>query len=374
MVTAQRDYYEILGVPRDADGKKIKDAFRQLTMKYHPDRNKSPDAEEKFKEIAEAYAILSDPKKRADYDAGGFEGVADYSTEDLFSGINFGDIFGDMGFGFDFGGDSFFDRFFNRQRQASRRGRDIEVQLVVDLNMINNGGEESIRLNHPITCQACKGSGAEPGTKPRKCEACGGSGQKVTSRKESKDNGNVVFQQISVCPVCHGQGTFIDKPCKQCQGTGEQQKPEALKIKIPRGAEEGMALRVSGHGMPSPVSNGVPGDLYVIIRTASDPRFQRLGADLWRTETINVTDAVLGTQVEIPTLKKNIKLKIPAGTQHNEVLRLRNKGLPIYGRDEYGDLKIRIQIAIPEELSDEERQLYEQLRELNKAKKHHWWN
>ena len=377
MVQTQRDYYEVLGVARDADQKAIKDTFRQLALKYHPDRNKSPDAEEKFKEIAEAYAILSDPQKRARYDSGGFEGVADFSAEDLFGGIDFGDIFGGMGFGFDFGdrgGGGIFDHFFHQQRRGPEKGRDIEVQVLVSLDAINNGSEESIRLGHPITCSTCNGTGAEPGSEPRKCETCGGSGQQVISRKESKDKSSVMFQQITVCPACHGQGVFIDKPCKKCNGTGQLEKEESLKVKIPKGAEDGMALRITGHGMPSPTPNGKTGDLYVIVRTEHDDRFQRSGADLWCTKTINVTDAVLGTQIDVPTLDKNIKVKVPPGTQHNEILRLRSKGLPMMNNVGRGDLKIRILINIPEKITEEERELYERLRQLKKEQKNHWWN
>ena len=376
MATTQRDYYEVLGVARDADQKTIKDSFRQLALKYHPDRNKSPDAEEKFKEIAEAYAILSDPKKRAKYDSGGFAGVADFSAEDLFSGIDLGDIFGGMGFGFDFGdagGGGIFDRFFRHHQRGPGKGRDIEVQVLVSLDAINNGSEESIRLGHPITCSVCNGTGAEPGSEPRKCEACGGSGQKVVSRKESQDKGSVIFQQITTCPACHGQGVFIDKPCKKCNGSGQLEKEESLKVKIPKGAADGMALRISGHGMPSPAAGGAPGDLYVIVRTEHDNRFQRSGADLWRTENLSVVDAVLGTQIDVPTLDKSIKVKVPPGTQHDEILRLRGKGLPMMDNVGRGDLKIRILINIPEKLTEEERELYEQLRKLKKDQKQRWW-
>lgn len=377
MVTAQRDYYEVLGVARDADQKAIKDAFRQLALKYHPDRNKSPDAEEKFKEIAEAYAILSDPEKRASYDSSGFAGVADYSTEDLFSHVDFGDLFGGMDFGFDFGGrggGGLFEQLFRHQKRASEKGRDIEVPLMVNLNTINQGGEQSIRLNHPITCPACHGTGGEGGSQPVKCEACGGTGRKVVSRKGSKDRSSVVFQQVSVCPVCHGQGVIIDKPCKKCQGTGQVDKEDALKVKIPKGAEDGMALRIAGHGMPSPTRGDKPGDLYVIVRTEHDPRFQRSGADLWCTKTIHVVDAVLGTQIEVPTLEKNIKVTVPPGTQHDEILRLRGKGLPRMYDDGNGDLKIRLHINIPDKISSEERALYEQLRQLKNSHKNHWWS
>jgi len=323
MHNEQRDYYEVLDIERNADAKSIKNAFRKLALKYHPDRNKSPDAEERFKEIAEAYAILSDPKKRAQYDSRGFAGVADFSAEDLFGGIDFGDIFGEMGFGFDFGhhtGGSIFDRFMHQQGEPSH-GRDLEVQVMVSLDVINEGGEESVRLGHPMVCDACHGTGAAAGTKPLKCEACGGSGQKVISRKETRDKGSVMFQQITICPACHGKGSIIEKPCKQCHGSGQIEKEESLKVKIPRGAEEGMALRITGHGLPAAKPELPPGDLYVIVRTAPDKRFQRLGADLWRTETITVADAVLGTEIEVPTLKNSITAKVPPGTQQEEVLR-----------------------------------------------------
>lgn len=377
MPDEQRDYYEVLGVERDADAKSIKNAFRKLALKYHPDRNKSADAEERFKEIAEAYAILSDPKKRSQYDSRGFAGVADFSAEDLFGGIDFGDIFGDMGFGFDFGrhtGGSIFDHFFHQQR-GPERGRDLEVQVIVSLDVINEGGEQSVRLGHPMACDACQGTGAAAGTKPRKCEACGGSGQKVISRKETKDKGSVMFQQITVCPVCHGRGNIIEKPCEQCHGSGQIEKEESLKVKIPRGAEEGMALRISGHGLPATSPGAPPGDLYVIVRTAPDKRFQRLGADLWRTETIHVADAVLGTKIEVPTLQNSITVKVPPGTQQDEVLRMRGKGLPYFEGSSRGDLKVRIQVEIPTKISAEERKLYQQLQSMEKKSSHkkRWW-
>ncbi|MDH5393317.1 MAG: molecular chaperone DnaJ [Gammaproteobacteria bacterium] len=374
MATAQRDYYEVLGIPRDADQKTIKDAFRQLTLKYHPDRNKSAGAEDKFKEIAEAYAILSDPKKRSQYDSAGFSGVADFSAEDLFGGIDFGDIFSDMGFGFNFGGGSIFDRFRQQRARRPEKGRDIEVQLRVSLDAINTGSEESIRLAHPVSCETCNGSGAEPGTAPRTCDACGGSGQKVISKKQTNDNSSVMYQQIISCPQCHGQGVIIDAPCKQCDGSGQVNKKESLKVKVPKGAAEGMALRIPGHGMPAPSANAIAGDLYVIVRTEYDERFQRSGADLWRTESIHLADAVLGTELNVPTLGKSIKVKVPAGTQHDEILRLKGKGLPVHDNHGYGDLKIRIQVPIPDKISKDEQKLYEQLRQFNKDKKQHWWN
>lgn len=364
MVTAQRDYYEVLGVTRDADQKTIKDAFRTLAMKYHPDRSDAPDAEEKFKEIAEAYAVLSDPGKRAQYDTGGFAGVADFTPEDLFSGIDFGEIFADMGFGFDFDGGSIFDRFLRQRRRGPLRGQDIHVHLVVPLERINRGGDEALQFTRQVTCLTCSGSGVKPGTQPRNCELCGGSGRKVVTRDEKKDSSSIRFQQISVCPRCHGRGTFIDHPCEECAGIGKIDKTDSIKITIPAGLEEGSALRVKAHGLPSDETGGEPGDLFATVTSAPDPRFERVGADLWRNEILEVADAVLGTKLKVPTMKGTVNVKIPPGIQPDEVLRLRGKGLPKFDGKSHGDLNIRIQVHIPEEPTDEERKLFEQLRKL----------
>jgi molecular chaperone DnaJ len=375
MDNKQRDYYDVLGVAKDADQKAIKDAFRELAMKYHPDRNKAPDAEEKFKEIAEAYGVLSDPEKRSKYDAGGFAGVADFTAEDIFGGIDFGDIFGDMGFGFDIGGGGIFDRLFRHRRAGPRRGQDIEVILDVALELIDSGGDEVVRYTHPVSCTSCSGSGLQPGTKARKCKTCGGSGRKVITSDEQKEGSSVRFQQITVCPTCHGQGTFIDHPCKKCHGRGQLEKQESLKVHIPAGIEEGTPLRIKGHGMPADEAGAPPGDLYVLVRSIPDSRFERVGADLWRKETIETVDAVLGTRLKVPTLKGNVEVKIPAGTQQDEVLRIRGKGLQKFDDKGYGDLNLQIHVHIPEAISAEERSLYEQLRSLatpTKSKKR-WW-
>lgn len=375
--TTQRDYYEVLGVPRDADQKAIKEAFRSLAMKYHPDRNKTPDAEEKFKEIAEAYGILSDPKKRAQYDSGGFAGVEGFSAEDLFRNIDFGDIFGDSGFGFDFG-EGLFGDLFGRHRRGPVHGQDLEVHLVVPLERINTGGDETVRFARLVSCASCSGTGAEPGTEPRQCAACGGSGRKVITRDQRQEKGSVRFQQITICPDCHGQGIFIDHPCKVCHGKGQVEKEETLKVHIPKGIDEATSLRVQGHGMPSEDISAPPGDLYVVVRSARDPRFERTGSDLWRRETLQLVDVVLGTKRKIPTLDGEVDVTIPAGTQPDEVLRLRGKGLPEFRDRGRGDLNLRIQVQIPEKLSTEERQLYEQLRDLgsgsaNNNQKKRWW-
>lgn len=369
-----RDYYEVLGVARDADNIAIKDAFRQLALKYHPDRNKSPDAEARFKEIAEAYAILSNKKKRADYDARGFAGVSDFSTEDLFSGIDFGEIFGDMGFGFDLGGHDLFGGLFRRHLhpQGPIKGGDLEVSLRIPLEKVASGGDETVRFNRPVSCSTCHGTGAKPGTEPRKCAACNGTGKQVTTRKESKEQGSISFQQITICPVCNGQGSFIDDPCETCHGRGELNQEDKLQITIPAGIEEGTALRIPGHGLPSR-DPGPPGDLYVIVHSQPDTRFERHGADLWRIETIEIPDAVLGTSIKIPTLQGQIEVKVPAGSQPDQVLRLKGKGLPVFGAPMQGDINIRLQVHIPEKLSDEEKQLYTQLREKAGHTRKHWW-
>jgi len=364
VATAKRDYYEVLGVPRDADEKAIKDAFRSLALKYHPDRNKEAGAEERFKEIAEAYAVLSDPAKRKNYDSRGFAGVAGFTPEDLFGGIDFGDIFG--GLNFDFGG-GLFESFFGRRRRGPARGSNLEIEVVVPLERVARGGEEQVRLARLQACTACKGSGAKAGTQPRNCEACGGTGRQTRSRRE--DKGSVLIQQVTTCSVCRGRGIIIDEYCPQCRGSGEVEREETLTVAIPVGVEEGMALRIPGRGMPSPDKNGPPGDLFVVVRSAPDPRFGRSGADLWREELIQVADAALGATLTVPTLEKPAKVTVPAGTQPGEVLRLRGKGLPEFGGVRRGDLYVRIIVQVPEQLGAEERGLYEALRRLQKKSK-----
>jgi len=357
--TSQRDYYEVLGVPRDADEKKIKDAFRTLALKYHPDRNKEPGAEEKFKEIAEAYAILSDSQKRAAYDSGGFAGVAGVSPKDLFGGINFDEIFGGRGFGVNFGGESIFDRFFHRR--GPQGGEDLAVELDIPLEHVATGGEETVRVARVSPCPDCKGSGAKTGTHPRACKVCEGTGRKTASGRE----GGALFQQITTCPECVGRGQFIDQPCPQCNGRGEVEHEEKLTVKIPAGVEDGMTLLVAGRGVASTDPRGKPGDLLVIVRSRPDQRFERRGEHLWRVETVEVVDAILGTSLTVPTLEGNTSVKVPPGTQPDAVLRLRSKGLPRFGGSVRGDFFLRIQVHVPERLGVEERKLYERLQALS---------
>ena len=351
----KRDYYEVLGVPRDADRKTIKDAFRRLALKYHPDRNKDHGAEETFKQIAEAYAVLSDAHRRADYDARGHVGTAGTTPEDLFGGIDFGDVLG--GLGLDFGHD-IFGRFFGQRRRGPRKGANVEVDIAVSLKRVMSGGEQIVRFQRVQPCPACDGSGAEAGTKPRQCATCGGSGEKIRHEQRAQ----VSIRQITTCPDCGGRGVLIDAPCRECGGQGQASRAVRLKVTIPAGIEDGTVLRVPGFGMASAEPAGDPGDLLVAVHTAPDPRFERRGADLWRIETIDIADAVLGTHIMVPTLHGHADTVVPPGTQPNAVLRLRGEGLPRFGGDGRGDILVRIQVRVPDKLTARERDIYERLR------------
>jgi len=353
----------VLGVARDADEKAIKDAFRTLAMRYHPDRNKDPGATERFKEIAEAYAVLSDPKKRAEYDNRGFAGVSGFTPEDLFGGINFGDIFGnqwpDEEFGF---GGGLFEQLFRHRRAGPRKGSDVEVELVILLSRVAQGGEETLRFMRQAVCDECQGSGAEKGSRPVTCTSCRGTGRVTRSRREGR--GNIFVQQTSICPTCRGSGVIIEHPCRACHGAGRVERVESLAVSIPPGIEDGTALKVAGKGEASSEPGGQSGDLFVVVKSAPDARFSRAGADLWREETISVPDAVLGTTLDVPTLEADASVTVPPGTQPDSVLRLRGKGLPQFQARGHGDLYLRVKVHVPERLSARERDMYEKLRAL----------
>jgi molecular chaperone DnaJ len=355
----------VLGVPRDADQKAIKDAFRALALKYHPDRNKEPGAEERFKQIAAAYAVLSDPQKRSAYDARGFEGVAGFSEEDLFRGVDFGDLFG--GLGFDIGGlglgGSVFDRFFRRRPSGPPRGANIEIQLDVPLTRIATGGEERVTYSRPVSCNSCRGTGAKDG-RVRHCDACKGTGNITQESRRHETKGDVVVRSIRVCSTCDGRGEIVEEKCRACDGRRTVEHEETLTVNVPIGAEESMALRVPGHGLASEVKGGVPGDLYVIVRSAPDPRFVRRGAHLVRTEAVSIPDAVLGARRTVPTLDGSVEVTIPPGTQPGSVLRVAGKGLPEFGGSGRGDLYLDVEILVPEHINKRQRELYKQLQAL----------
>jgi len=352
-MAARRDYYEVLGVPHDADSAAIKNAFRQLARRYHPDISTEPDAGQRFREIAEAYGVLSDPARRASYDAHGFAGLAGVSAEDLWGGLDLGDILGPgmPGFG------GLFDRLFG-QAAGPPRGADLRADLVIPLERVLTGGKETVTITRPGPCSQCAGSGASPGTAPRPCPDCGGTGQQATAGRR----GPVVIRQVITCPACRGRGQVIDQPCRGCDGTGQVTQEDRVAIRIPRGAPEGTTLRLAGRGLPSPAPGGPPGDAYVIIRAGADPRFTRAGADLWYDLHIGVPDAVLGTTAAVPVLDGQAHVPVPPGTQPGDVLPVKGKGLPRFRGHGRGRLNVTVIVDIPQRLSPRQRQLYEQLR------------
>lgn len=360
MDSTGRDYYEELGIPRDADEKAIKNAYHRLAMKWHPDRNKSPEAETRFKRIATAYAILSDPKKRSKYDARGFDGVAHYSEEDLFAGLDLGSLFGDLGFGFGPGGDSIFDRFFHPERKTAR-GEDIRIGIEVPLETIQQGGSQEIPFSRSKVCQHCQGHGTSDGRAPPRCPDCGGTGHKAVHSKKQEGGQTIQIQQIVTCARCLGQGALPGQPCPVCNGEGVVSELNKLRVKIPKGIDDGMSLRIPGQGQPGISVDMAAGDLFITIYSKTDGRFQRRGADLWRSESLYPDEAVLGTRRTVPTLDGEEVVSIPPGSQPDEVLRLRGKGLPRYGSAGSGDLNIRLQVQIPTNLSEREKALYQEL-------------
>jgi molecular chaperone DnaJ len=370
MDTRERDYYEILGISRNADQKAIKDAYHRLAMKWHPDRNKSPEAETRFKEIAKAYAILSDPAKRAQYDAGGFESVAHYSTDDLFRNIDLGSLFDDLDFGFGSGGDSIFERFFGSRSKSRERGEDLHINVEVPLEKIAFGGSHELHLTHPAACPHCNGQGTADGKPPPPCPECGGRGRKVVENGGRGTPGHTIhLQQMVLCSMCGGRGVAVTTRCSHCNGSGRYEKPSTLKLQIPAGADEGMTLRIPDRGAPASTPGMKPGHLFVSIYSLPDSRFERHGADLRRTEQLQLDEAVLGCSRIVPTLGREIDVKIPPGAQPGELLRIRGKGLPVYHSELHGDMLIRLQVEIPRQLSGEERELFERLRELRGKKR-----
>jgi molecular chaperone DnaJ len=318
--------------------------------------------------------VLSDPQKRSAYDSRGFAGVSGFSEDELFRHVDFSDLFSGLNFDFgDFGlgmgGGGVFDRFFGRRRAGPRRGANVEVDLEVPLSRIVSGGEEKVRYSRPSACETCRGTGAKDGTRRHPCPSCQGTGRKTQESRRRERGGEVIVQNVTVCPECGGRGEIIEEPCAACSGSGSMERRESLTVNVPVGAEEGMALRVPGHGLPSDSPGGEPGDLFVVLRSAPDPRFEREGADLWRREAISVSDAVLGARKVVPSLDGALEVSIPPGAQPGLVLRLSGKGLPHFGGRGRGDLYVRLDVQIPERLSKKQRELYDQLRALEKPGK-----
>src|ERR671926_1136227 len=365
------DYYEVLGVPRSASKDEIKNAYRKLALQYHPDRNKSTNAEEKFKEISEAYAVLSDDEKRKRYDTYGHVGA-----EEVFRGseANFDEIFRDMGFsgvrdifeqifggrGGGFSGMGGNDPFGISFGGGRRKGQDILYDIELSLEEVLKGRKEEIELPKLEKCNNCGGTGAARGTKPRKCSVCNGQGQ---TRRVYSQNRFSTFVSLEPCRTCQGQGEIIDKPCNICGGSGNVKKNKKIRLEIPAGVEDGMTLQLRGEGQPS--ENGPPGDLLIRIHVQPHPLFERLeDGHLLYGLNLKFTDLALGTEIAVPTLDGNEKLRIPPGTQPNTILKIKNKGLPRYGAYGRGDLLARINIKIPTKLDDKQRSL---LRDLDMA-------
>ncbi|MFH0748924.1 MAG: molecular chaperone DnaJ [Candidatus Bathyarchaeota archaeon] len=353
----KRDYYEVLGINKSAAKDEIKNAYRQLALQYHPDRNKSPDAEEKFKEISEAYAVLSDAEKRKQYDIYGHAGIdSKYSSEDIFRGADFGDIFRDVGSG---GFDDIFNVFFGRRRGSRRgpqRGADLRYDLDITLEDVASGLETKIYVARRELCEICKGSGAAPGTDPHTCSRCRGTGQiqHVTS------TGFGQFVQIETCTLCGGKGTIIDSPCKTCQGKGIVPRNREILVKIPRGVDEDSRLRLINEGEAGTMG-GPRGDLYIVLHIKSHKLFRRRNNDILYETPVSFAQAALGAEIDVPTLGGRAKLKISAGTQTNTVFRLKGKGLPNLNGFGHGDELIRVVIRTPTKLTSKQKELITEL-------------
>jgi molecular chaperone DnaJ len=360
----EKDFYKVLGVSKDASAADIKKAYRKLAQKLHPDANPGDrTAEERFKEVGRAYGVLSDPKKRAEYDearrllgagvfgggfpgggggfpGGGFPGGTRVRVEDL-GGL--GDLFGNL-----FGG--------GRSQTAARRGRDVESEVTLGFEEAVRGATIPLQLRGPAPCHTCHGSGAKPGTLPRPCPTCNGRGT-VT-----RDQG--LFGLSSPCPTCQGRGSVIDDPCPTCHGRGSEIRTRELRVRIPVGVSDGATIRLKGQGEPGQAS-APAGDLIVKVHVTPHPLFGRHGQDLTITVPVTFAEAALGTELKIPTLDGPITLKVPPGTQNGRTFRVRSRGVPGSGRKRGGDLLVSLEVAVPEKLSRKERELLRQFASLS---------
>lgn len=361
-MSAKRDYYEILGIKKNASLDEVKRAYRELALKYHPDRVPTEEkkaAEEKFKEISEAYAVLSDPQKRSLYDQYGHSGIDQkYAYEDIFKGADFSSIFQGMGGNSGSGAGIFedifedigFDIFSGRSSHGSgrRRGRDLQITVDISLEEAAGGVEKTITLPRYETCSNCSGSGAKPGTKKATCPQCKGSGRTVVSAG--------YFQLAQTCSRCGGEGVTIQTPCPECGGEGKTRVTRKIKVKIPAGVDTGSSLRVRGEGEGGTSSRG---DLYVNIEVRPHANFQRHGNDLLTEITISLSKAILGAEVEVLTLDGTVTMKVPAGTQSGRVFRLKGKGIPDIHNHVPADQLVKVQVEIPARLNQEQRRAIE---------------
>jgi len=341
-VAQKRDYYEVLGVPRDADAETIKKAYRRAALQYHPDRNRDdPEAEGKFKEAAEAYEVLSDADKRRRYDQFGHRGLEGAAMHD-FSGMGVEDIF------------SMFTDIFGGSFFGGRRGRggvDLEMELSLTLEEVASGVEKTIEFDRHDMCGRCRGGGGEPGTSRRNCPTCGGYGQV----EHSTGFGALFGRVVTACPACRGKGTIITQPCSACRGTGRERVHRKLAVQIPAGIRDGQGVRVAGEGEPD--ESGHRGDLHVYTRVQKHAFFDRRGDDLVCRVPISFAQAALGARVEVPSLKGRVELTVPAGTQHGQVFRLAGQGLPSIRTGRPGDELIQVWIEVPRKLNKRQAEL-----------------
>lgn len=341
----KRDYYEVLGVARDSGGDDIKRAYRKMAVQFHPDRNKAPEAEGRFKEAAEAYEVLSDPEKRARYDRYGHQGLngvgmhdfQGMGVEDIFS--VFGDLFGDA-----FGG--------GRGRGRADRGIDIQTVVEIDMREVATGVEKTLRFERMDLCDGCDGQGAEPGSPVTTCSTCGGYGQV----ERQANMGFIVTRSVVECPQCHGRGNVISRPCGQCSGSGRGRRESVLQVKIPPGIHDGQRVRLRGEGEPSR-SGTVRGDLHCVVQIREHEFFIRDGDNLICRMPISFTQASLGAQIEVPTLNGRSTLRIPPATQHGAIFQMSGQGLPNLRTGRSGDEIVQVLIEIPSNLTSEQEDL-----------------
>jgi molecular chaperone DnaJ len=338
-VAIKRDYYEVLGVGRDASGEDLKRAFRRLALDHHPDRNPDkPHAAERFKEVSEAYNVLSNPEKRRQYDLFGHAAGAEAGPG--FEGFGFGEIF-----------DTFFGGFGARSgRQRSTRGEDLRYDVTIDFEEAFEGAEREIDVPRMVACEACEGAGAEPGTSADTCPGCGGSGQ--VRRQAQSIFGAVV--NIVTCPTCAGEGRVLRSPCHQCQGEGRVRQRRRLRIQIPPGVDTGSQIRLVGEGEAG-FRGGPPGDLYIVVRVRSHAFLARQEQDIYYELSINIVQAALGDTVEVPTLEGSVAVTIPPGTQFGQTFRLPGKGMPNIRTRRRGDQYVQVKVVVPRHLSEDQK-------------------
>ena len=356
-MTAKRDYYEVLGVSKSTSPNEIKSQYRKLALKFHPDRNKTKEAAEHFKEISEAYAVLSDPEKRKIYDQHGHAGVdGRYSTDDIFQGAsaNFSDIFGRSGGGFD----SIFESIFGRGGgfgTQQPRGSDLLYQTSISLEDVLSGKKMEIELKKNIECNICSGSGCKPGTSQKTCDNCNGQGQV----RKSRSMGFASFVTVEPCSSCRGRGSLIETPCTECKGSGKKKGIKKIEFDIPPGIDNGdYTIPNEGDEVP----DGINGDLIVRIRVLDHPDFKRDGGDIFYDQNVSMIDAALGTEVTVPILNGTEKIKIVSGSQPNTIIKIKGKGLPRFNSGGRGDQYVRVVVKIPKKLSKHQKNMLEEIK------------